>query len=72
MLALRLSIDMQNRLGNLAKRTGRTKASLAREAILRHINDLEDYYVAAERLKRLGKAVSLEELEQELLIERSA
>ena len=45
MLALRLPDDVENRLAALAKTTGRTKSNLAREAILEHLDDLEDLYI---------------------------
>ena len=48
MLALRLPKDIEDRLAVLAERTGRTKSYYAREAILTHLEDLEDYYLAAE------------------------
>ena len=63
MLALRLPSDVEKRLDALAKKTGRTKSFYAREAILRHIEDLEDYHVAQRRLARGGDRVTLEELE---------
>jgi RHH-type rel operon transcriptional repressor/antitoxin RelB len=66
MLALRLPPDLEKRLDALAKKTGRTKSFYAREAILRHIEDLEDYHVARRRLERRAPRVSLEELEQAL------
>jgi RHH-type rel operon transcriptional repressor/antitoxin RelB len=64
MLALRLPSDIEKRLDALAKKTGRTKSFYAREAILRHIEDLEDYHVAQRRLARGGDRVTLEELEE--------
>ena len=67
MLALRLPPALEKRLDRLAKRTGRTKSFYAREAIMRHIEDLEDYHIAQRRLRRGGKRVTLEELEKELL-----
>ena len=67
MLALRLPLDIEKRLTALAKRTGRTKTFYAREAILRHLEDLEDYHLARKRLRRRGRRVSLETLERELL-----
>lgn len=53
MLAIRLPEDIENRLGKLAKRTGRTKTYYAREAILQHIEDLEDTYLAERTLERI-------------------
>jgi RHH-type rel operon transcriptional repressor/antitoxin RelB len=66
MLALRLPDDIEKRLEALARKTGRTKSFYAREAILRHLEDLEDAHLARERLKRRRGRVSLEELEGEL------
>ena len=69
MLALRLPPDVEKRLAALARRTGRTKSFYAREAILRHIEDLEDYHLAQRRLARGGQRVGLDELERELTAE---
>lgn len=66
MLALRLPPDIEDRLDALAKKTGRTKSFYAREAILRHIEDLEDYHLAMQRLERGGPTVSLDDLEAEV------
>ena len=65
MLALRLPPEIEKRLDALAKKTGRTKSFYAREAILRHIEDLEDYHLARRRLSRNVEPVSLEDLEKE-------
>ena len=58
MLALRLPEDIESRLDKLAKATGRTKSFYAREAILEHLADLEDLYLAEKRLAkvRTGKS----------------
>ncbi len=53
MLALRLPPEIESRLEALSKRTGRSKSCYAREAILEHIGDLEDVYVAEQRLADL-------------------
>ncbi|QBB68900.1 TraY domain-containing protein (plasmid) [Pseudolysobacter antarcticus] len=50
MLAIRLPTEIEDRLDALAKATGRTKTFYAREAILEHIDDLEDLYLAEQRL----------------------
>ena len=52
MLALRLPEEIELRLDKLAKKTGRTKSFYAREAIVEHLDDLEDLFLAE---KRLGK-----------------
>ena len=66
MLALRLPPELEKRLESLAEKTGRTKSYYVREAILRHLEDLEDLYLAQRRLKRRGRRVSLEALERDL------
>jgi RHH-type transcriptional regulator, rel operon repressor / antitoxin RelB len=70
MLAIRLPEDLENRLTCLARDTGRTKTYYAREAIIAHIDDLEDLYLAEKRLLeyRAGrsKSYSLEEVERNL------
>jgi RHH-type rel operon transcriptional repressor/antitoxin RelB len=66
MLALRLPPEIEERLDALARKTGRTKSYYAREAILRQIEDIEDYYLARRRLKRGGSRVPLETLERDM------
>ncbi|MGG7056633.1 type II toxin-antitoxin system RelB family antitoxin [Nitrosomonas sp. ANs5] len=53
MLAIRLPEDLEKRLDNLAKRTGRTKTFYARQAIEQHLDDLEDLYLAEQRLTEI-------------------
>jgi RHH-type rel operon transcriptional repressor/antitoxin RelB len=65
MLALRLTDDIEDRLDALAKRTGRTKSFYAREAIMRHLDEIEDGYLALDRLERGGGRVSLDDVERE-------
>ena len=66
MLAIRLPAEVESRLEALAQATGRTKTFYAREAILEHLDDLEDLYLAEKRLIdiRAGKTqiVPLEEV----------
>lgn len=59
MLALRLPPEIEERLEAMAKKTGRTKSFYAREAILEKLEDMEDYYLAEERLTTLGETVPL-------------
>jgi RHH-type rel operon transcriptional repressor/antitoxin RelB len=66
MLAIRLDADTEMRLNNLAKKTGRTKTFYAREAILEHIEDLEDIYLATQRLQRPAKSYSARDVKREL------
>ena len=70
MLTGRLPADIEKRLDLLAKRTGRTRNFYVRQAILRHLEDLEDYYLARRRLSRKAARVTLEELEREVAATR--
>ena len=45
--------SIEKRLEKLAKRTGRTKTYYVREAILQHLDDLEDMYLAERVLDRI-------------------
>lgn len=60
MLAIRLPPEIENRLDVLAKTTGRTKTFYAREAILEHLDDLEDLYLAERELEaiRAGRSTT--------------
>ena len=71
MLAVRLDKELEDRLEALAAKTGRTKTFYAREAIEVHLEDLEDFYLAEERMKsfREGDAIPLETLKAELGLE---
>lgn len=66
MLAIRLPAEVESRLDALARATGRTKTFYAREAIVEYLDDLEDVYLAEQRLIdiRAGKtrAVPLEDV----------
>jgi len=66
MLAIRLDTDTEKRLDRLAKMTGRTKTFYAREAILEHLEDLEDIYLATNRLKNPSRTYSAAEVKREL------
>lgn len=63
-VSLRLPENLSKRLARLAKRTGRTKTFYMIEAIQEHLDDLEDLYLAEQRLIALreghAKTVSLE------------
>jgi len=49
-LSIRLPGDVEDRLKNLAAQTGRTKSYYITEAICEHIDDLEDLYLAEQRM----------------------
>ncbi len=50
MLAIRLPEDVERRLTTLARKTGRSKTFYAREAILEHLDDMEDLYLAEQQM----------------------
>ena len=66
MLAIRLPEEIEKRLEALAKATGRTKTFYAREAILEHLDDLEDIYEAEQQLTEIRagrvKTIPLQEV----------
>jgi len=66
MLAVRLPQSIEKRLEKLARRTGRTKTFYVREAVVQHLEDLEDIYAAERVLERVRSGreptVSLEEV----------
>ena len=66
MLAIRLDPAIELRLEQLAKRTGRTKTFYAREAILEHLEDLEDTYLATQRLRKPAPTLSAQEVKRDL------
>jgi RHH-type transcriptional regulator, rel operon repressor / antitoxin RelB len=63
-VSLRLPDEISQRLESLVKLTGRSKTFYMLEAICEHLEDLEDLYVAEQRLidARSGKtqAIALE------------
>lgn len=69
MLAIRLPESIEKRLDALAKETGRTKSFYVREAILEHLDDLEDIYLAEKELAEIragrAKTTPLEEVMKE-------
>ena len=69
MIAVRLPEEIEKRIAELAARTGRTKTFYVKEAIMEHLDELEDRYLALERLEHPGKRWTLDELEQDLDLE---
>ena len=65
-VSLRLPDDMSERLQRLANLTGRSKSYYMIEAIGEHIDDLEDLYLAEQRLTELragrSEALPLEDV----------
>jgi RHH-type rel operon transcriptional repressor/antitoxin RelB len=69
-VSLRLPDDISSRLANLAQITGRSKTFYMIEAIREHLDDLEDLYIAEQRLIEVragrSKTHTLEEVERSL------
>jgi len=55
--SIRLSPEAEERLDLLAAQTGRTKAFYLRQIIENGLDDLEDYYLAADVLERVRRGV---------------
>ena len=53
MLTLHLPADIDERLEELSRKTGRSKSNHAVEAIIENLGDLEDLYLAEQRLREL-------------------
>ncbi len=53
--SIRLSPETERRLAFLTAQTGRTEAFYLREIIDRGLEDIEDYYLAADVLERIRK-----------------
>jgi RHH-type rel operon transcriptional repressor/antitoxin RelB len=72
-IGIRIPKSIGQRLDTLAKRTGRTKTFYIREAILEHLDDLEDIYFAEKVLERVRSGEepisSLDEVEHRLGLE---
>ena len=54
-ITIRLPSEVEERLAFLAAQTGRTKAFYLRELIKRGLEEVEDYYLAADVLERIRK-----------------
>ncbi len=69
-VSLRLPDDLNFRLGDLAAKTGRSKTFYMLEAIREHLDDLEDLYLAEQRLIEIragrSRTVSLDDVERNL------
>lgn len=68
MLALRLEAELERRIAALARRQGRNKSALVREALIRYMEDQEDIMLAEAALRNLGdgKTLSHEEARRAL------
>lgn len=59
--SIRLPHEIENRLKKLSTQTGRSKSFYVKEAILEHLDDIEDIYLAEKRLEdiRAGRTQTI-------------
>jgi RHH-type rel operon transcriptional repressor/antitoxin RelB len=69
MLSVPLNPDIERRLSELSKRTGRSESDFARELIERNIEDLEDRYLAEKAIAEGGPRLTSEQVRKELGLE---
>jgi RHH-type rel operon transcriptional repressor/antitoxin RelB len=68
-LSIRLPDEIDKRLDCLSSKTGRTKTYYVREAILDHLEEMEDVYISLRRLEKPQRTYSLEDVENKLDLE---
>ena len=66
-IAVRLQKELHQRLSSLATRTGRSKSFYLKQALARYLEDMEDLYLAVDRIENPGEGVSMEEAKRILL-----
>lgn len=68
--SIRLDPAIEKRLSHLAVQTGRTKAYYLRELVQNGLEDLEDFYLAAQTIERVRKGeervFTLDDVERDL------
>lgn len=70
--SIRLDPEIEQRLDDLAARTGRTKAFYLRRAITTYLDDMEDLYLAEQELLQVRedkRTCSLDEVKRDLGLE---
>ena len=70
MIAVHLPSEIEQRIADLAARTGRTENFYIEEAILEYLDELEEKYLALHRLEKPGKRWTLDEMEQGIDMDR--
>lgn len=66
MTSVKLPSDMEKRLNFLSHETGRTRTYYIKEALSAQLDDMEDRYLALQRLEQPEKPLSMEEAKREL------
>jgi predicted DNA-binding protein len=69
MLNVLLNPDIERRLSEFAKRTGRSESDFARELIESNIEDLEDRYLAEQAIAEGGPRLTSDLVRKELGLE---
>ncbi len=69
MTSFRLDKEIEKRLNHLATTTGRTKTFYLRKLIEEHIDELEERYIAEQRLENPVQRLSSKDMRQELGLE---
>ncbi|MBA3814019.1 MAG: TraY domain-containing protein [Alphaproteobacteria bacterium] len=59
--SIRLPLEIENRLKSLAARTGRTKSFYVKEAIVEHLDEIENIYLSEKRVEdvRAGRTQTI-------------
>ncbi len=70
MLKVLLDPDIERRLSELARRTGRTEGDLVRELIEGNIEDLEDRYLAELSIAEGGSRLTSDQVRKALGLDR--
>ena len=65
-IAVRLNKELHQRLTNLATQTGRSKSFYVKRAIAQYLEDMEDTYLAMDRIENSEGRVSMEEAKRVL------
>jgi len=72
-ISVRLPNDMEQRLADLATKTGRKKSFYIKEALMNYLEDLEDIYYAEKTLADIKagreRVISMQEMEKSLGLE---
>ena len=64
MITVHLPSEIEQRIADLAARTGRTETCYIEEAIMEYLDELKDKYLALNRLENPTKRWTLDEMEQ--------
>lgn len=68
-VAVRLEKELNQRLVTLATKTGRSKSFYVKQALSRYLEDMEDTYLAIDRIENPGVRVSMEDAKRILDVE---